>query len=191
MTANNHSSTLSQLFFLNSEIRFELEQHVCVLKKKGKETWMIYIYLLSTQIRAGIFEKWNCTFHILPLGSWLKSWKHISMKIQIHFPSTWKKKSHYLSGVMNPAGRCRYEPSLSDGDKVYKWPSEFRKIISDFDWKPILLCEQSPHERERAVNPAWSLLKTAALHFHIYPQKKSSLHLLLYLLSSHHTHLFV
>lgn len=46
------------------------------------------------------------------------------------------------------AGRCRYEPPLSDGDKVYKWQSESRKKIApDFDWKPILLCEQSAHER--------------------------------------------
>ena len=82
---------------------------------------------------------WNCSG---PISMEKKK------KIQIHF------SPHMETEPLSPrcydsAGRCRYEPPLSDGDKVYKWQSESReKIAPDFDWKPILLCEQSAHGRE-------------------------------------------
>lgn len=107
------------------------------------------------------------------------------MKIQVHFAHM---ETEPLSlWCYDSASRCRYELPLSDGDKVYKWQSEYRKpfltlIESRFSYV------NSRHVREGAVNPALSLLKTASLHFHIYPLKKKKLSALtLYLLSSCHT----
>lgn len=94
------------------------------------------------------------------------------------FSPTWKQ-SHYLSGVMTqPAGadmsrRCLMETKCINGSQNCE-KSFMTLIESRFSYV------NSRHigERERAAKPALSLLKTASLHFHIYPPQKSYQHLL-------------
>lgn len=104
-------------------------------------------------------------------------------KIQIHFPPTWKQ-SHYLLGVMTqPAGadmsrRCLMETKCTNGSQNRGKKSLLTLIESRFSYV------NSRRMREEAVRPVLSPLKTASLHFHIYPLKKSYTRDALYLLSS-------
>lgn len=104
-------------------------------------------------------------------------------KSQIHFPPTWKQ-SHYLLGVMTqPAGadmsrRCLMETKCTNGSQNRGKKSLLTLIESRFSYV------NSRRMREEAVRPVLSPLKTASLHFHIYPLKKSYTRDALYLLSS-------
>lgn len=86
---------------------------------------------------------------------------------------TWKQ-NHYLWGVMiQPAGAdmnsgCLMETECINGSQNTENHFWLWLKADSLMWTVVT--------SERAVNPALSLLKTASLHFHIYPPKNSYLH---------------
>lgn len=167
-------STISWIHVTDTHI------HVKILT----ETWMTD--LINAWIRTGIEKMCVYIFFVLPVRSWLRP---ISMKTQIHSPHM---ETEPLSlQCYDSASRCRYEPPLSDGDKVYKWQPEFRKsFLTLIESRFSRVNSLHVGEREqwtRCLIPAENCLSA----FSYLSSKKQLPALALYLLSSHHTHLFV
>lgn len=106
--------------------------------------------LIGIQIRSWIWNKqkkqcvYTFSFCISDLDC--SCYGLFFRKSQFNFPTP--KQSHYLFCVMTqPAGadmshRCLMETERINGSQ------NSENHFSDFDWKPILLWEQSPHLRE-------------------------------------------